>query len=126
MGPGRSARPRGTSLIRHTPVTLCHIDELPDGQSCGFDPHHCGQDSVLVVRRGGQVHVYRNACPHHDTPLAWRKDAYLNAARDRIICFAHGAQFEIETGRCVLGPCLGQCLAALPFFVDEEGKLLLL
>ena len=38
------------------------------------------------------------------------KDAYLNAARDRIVCAAHGAQFDIATGICTLGPCLGQRL----------------
>ena len=29
--------------------------------------------------------------------MAWRKHAYLNAAGDRIVCAAHGAQFEIES-----------------------------
>ena len=50
-----------------------------------------------------------DACPHYgDTPMAWRTDAYLNAARDRIVCASHGAEFEIETGLCVTGAALGQ------------------
>jgi nitrite reductase/ring-hydroxylating ferredoxin subunit len=31
--------------------------------------------------------------------MAWRTDAYLNAAGNRIVCASHGAEFEIETSR---------------------------
>jgi nitrite reductase/ring-hydroxylating ferredoxin subunit len=30
----------------------------------------------------------------------------------RIICFAHNAQFAVETGNCIGGPCAGQALKA--------------
>jgi nitrite reductase/ring-hydroxylating ferredoxin subunit len=102
-------------------MRLCHIDDLPDGDSRGFDPLACGRDTILVVRQGRTLHGWRNACPHHGTPMAWRKDAYLNAARDRIVCSAHGALFEIHTGRCTLGPCLGQALTAVTLSIDNEG-----
>lgn len=104
-------------------MRLCHIDELPDGDSRGFDPLQRGQDSVLLVRQGMHVHAWRDSCPHHDTPMAWRKDAYLNASGDRIVCAAHGAQFEIETGLCTLGPCLGQSLTSIPVRLDESGDV---
>jgi nitrite reductase/ring-hydroxylating ferredoxin subunit len=101
---------------------LCRLDDLPDGASRGFDPARTGQDTVLVVRRGDVVHGWHDACPHHgDTPLAWRKDAYLNAARDRIVCAAHGAQFDIVTGVCALGPCLGQRLRPVGLVVRDNG-----
>jgi nitrite reductase/ring-hydroxylating ferredoxin subunit len=45
------------------------------------------------VRRGEQLHAWRDACPHFgDTPMAWRKDAYLNGDATRIVCHAHGAR----------------------------------
>lgn len=92
-------------------VRLCRVDELPDGGARGFDPHASGHDTMLVVRQGGRLYGYLDACPHYGgTPMAWRKDAYLNAARDRIVCAAHGAQFDIPSGACTLGPCLGQSL----------------
>jgi nitrite reductase/ring-hydroxylating ferredoxin subunit len=106
------------------PVFLCRVDELPDGLSRGFDPWREGQDSVLAVRQGTRIHVWRDACPHFgDTPMAWRKDAYLNAARTRIVCAAHGAEFDIETGVCTLGPCLGQALQKLAFVVTDENNI---
>ncbi|RUP34155.1 MAG: Rieske (2Fe-2S) protein [Curvibacter sp.] len=103
---------------------LCHVDELPEGCSRGFDPLQQGQDSVLLVRWQGRFHAYLDACPHHGgTPMAWRKDAYLNAVGDRIVCHAHGAQFDIATGQCTLGPCLGQALTRLPIEQSPQGEL---
>jgi naringenin degradation protein FdeD len=105
-------------------VPLCHLDELPDGDSRGFDPFKEGQDTVLVVRHGDQLHAYRDACPHHGgTPMAWRKNAYLNGDRSRIVCHAHGAQFDIATGVCTLGPCLGQALEPVPVVVTGDGEI---
>jgi nitrite reductase/ring-hydroxylating ferredoxin subunit len=95
-------------------VRLCRLDELTDRHSRGFDPLDEGRDTMFVVRRGDTVRAWRNACPHIDgAPMAWCKDEYLNGARNRIVCSAHGAQFEIDSGLCVLGPCLGQSLEPL-------------
>lgn len=103
---------------------LCRLDALPEGGARGFDPEGCGQTSVFAVRHGGVVRVYADRCPHHGTPMAWRRDAYLNAAGDRIVCAAHGAQFEIDTGRCVLGPCLGDRLDPVPWHVAGSDLVL--
>ncbi len=105
------------------PLRLCHRDELVDGQSRGFDPHGEGHDTVLLVRQGARVHAWRDACPHHGTPMAWRKDAYLNAAGDRIVCAAHGAMFEVDSGRCTLGPCLGERLQPVAIATLANGEI---
>lgn len=108
-------------------VRLCRLDELPDGDSRGFDPLGTGQDTVFVVRQGDTAYAYRDACPHYgSTPMAWRKDAYLNADRTRIVCSAHGAQFNITSGACTLGPCLGQSLTREPLVLTETGEIHLL
>ena len=105
-------------------IFLCHFDNLPEGESRGFDPWHEGQDSVLVVRRGENVVGWLDACPHHGgTPMAWRKDAYLNAARTRIVCAAHGAEFDIESGICTLGPCLGQGLQPVELVITQTKEI---
>ena len=98
---------------------LCAISELPEGCARGF-----AELGVFVVRHVGQVYGWRDACPHYgDTPLAWRKDAYLNADGSRIVCAAHGAQFEPDTGLCTLGPCLGQSLTAVPAQLAANGDI---
>jgi nitrite reductase/ring-hydroxylating ferredoxin subunit len=102
---------------------LCRIDDLVDGDSRGFDPHEGGQDTIIAVRKGRDVRIYRDHCPHQGSPMAWRRHAYLNAARNRIVCHAHGAQFEIDTGLCVLGPCLGQSLQQVAHRIDSDGNV---
>lgn len=107
-------------------IRLCAHSDLIDGASRGFDPEGQGSDTVFVVRRGDEVVGYRNACPHvGGAPMAWRKDAYLNADGSRIVCHAHGAQFDIASGLCLLGPCVGQSLQRLAIHVDAQGAVLL-
>ncbi len=104
-------------------IRLCSVAEIPDGGARGFALQASGR--LFAVRRNGAVRVWRDRCPHLGTPLPWRKDAYLNRAGDRSVCAAHGAQFEAESGLCVLGACLGQSLEAVPFVLTTEGEIFL-
>ncbi|HEX5392752.1 MAG TPA: Rieske 2Fe-2S domain-containing protein [Rhodocyclaceae bacterium] len=109
-----------------TRVRLCRLEDLPDGAARGFDPAHSGRDTLFVVRRGDALHAWHDRCPHYgDTPLPWRKDAYLNGGGTRIVCAAHGAQFDIASGACLLGPCLGQALDPVALTVTAEGDVLM-
>ncbi|MCB1357270.1 MAG: Rieske 2Fe-2S domain-containing protein [Maritimibacter sp.] len=103
-------------------TALCRFEELVDGASRGFDPLGEGRDTMFVVRRGPRVFGWRNLCPHYDhARMAWKKDEYLTGDRKRIICGAHGAQFEIATGVCVIGPCLGRSLTPVPLTLRCGG-----
>ncbi len=105
-----------------TGTRLCRLDDIPDGDSRGFDPLGEGRDTLLVVRQGSTLHAWRDSCPHiGGVPTAWRKHAYLNADRDRIVCSAHGALFDIATGVCTLGPCLGQSLEPVSVLLCADG-----
>jgi nitrite reductase/ring-hydroxylating ferredoxin subunit len=104
-------------------VRLCDARELGEGTSRGFDPARTGRDTMFIVRRGG-LHAWRNACPHWGgTSMAWRKDAFLNREGTRIVCAAHGAQFDIATGLCTLGPCIGEKLAGVELIESADGSL---
>ena len=112
---------------RFCSIRLAHLDDLTDPGARGFDPFGSGSDTLFVVRCGAEVRAYRDACPHFgDTPMAWRKDAYLNGDGTRIMCSAHGAQFDIATGECLLGPCLGQHLAPVDIDVTSDGDIVLI
>lgn len=101
---------------------LCRLQDIADGGARGFDPGGAGRDTVFVVRRGARLYAYRDACPHvAGAPMAWRKDAYLSGDASRIVCSAHGAWFDIATGACTLGPCLGQSLAGVALAVHGGG-----
>jgi nitrite reductase/ring-hydroxylating ferredoxin subunit len=106
-------------------ITLGRIEDIPDGASRGFDPAHSGRDTLFVVRRGTALHGWLDRCPHEGaTPMPYRRHAYLNKAGTRIVCYAHGAQFEIDTGRCVVGPCLGDSLTPVPIELTDDGRVL--
>lgn len=100
-------------------LELCAIHSVPEGETRGFDvPGH----RLFVVRKDLQCHVYRNSCPHQGVQLHWMEDKFLDRSGQYIQCSTHGALFEIATGRCIEGPCLGRSLEA----VDSEqrdGKL---
>ena len=104
-------------------VTLCNAGDIADGESLGFDPFGEGRDSLFAVRCGSALRVFRNRCPHQGASLPWRKDAYLNGDRTRIVCHAHGAQFDIDTGKCLLGPALGQSLERVDVEIGTDGEL---
>jgi nitrite reductase/ring-hydroxylating ferredoxin subunit len=75
----------------------------------------------FVVRSGGRLHAYRNACPHTGAPLNWSPNRFLTEDGDYLICALHGALFRIEDGLCVAGPCHGQRLEKLTAPMDPDG-----
>jgi nitrite reductase/ring-hydroxylating ferredoxin subunit len=80
------------------------------------------EDAAFLVRHGETVRAYRNVCPHMGRPLNWAPDRFLTRAGDLIMCSAHGAIFDIESGACVGGPCPGRALVSIPAHVDA-GKV---
>ncbi|VVP47412.1 Rieske (2Fe-2S) protein [Pseudomonas fluorescens] len=97
---------------------LCTGVELADASSRGFDIE--GQ-KLFAVRRGGQVYVYVNSCPHRGVGLEWTPNSFLDPSNSLIQCATHGALFLIEDGECVSGPCAGQSLTTVPCREDAQG-----
>jgi nitrite reductase/ring-hydroxylating ferredoxin subunit len=106
------------------PIRLCRLDELSDGAARGFDPARVGEDTIVVLRRSVGVRAYHNRCPHQGARLEYRKDRFLSADGERVICYAHGAHFDPDSGVCTYGPCLGQSLEAVPCQVEHGWVLI--
>lgn len=97
---------------------LCPSSDLREGHSRGFS---LDNTHLLAVRRQGKVYLYRNRCPHRGIPLNWQADTLLDSSAQLIACVHHGAQFLIESGECVAGPCEGDALEALNCQEDTGG-----
>jgi nitrite reductase/ring-hydroxylating ferredoxin subunit len=102
---------------------LCRLEAIADPGARGFVVGDAGaRRDLFVVRRGGLVFAYVNACPHIGTPLEFLPDRFLTRDGCEILCSTHGARFVIETGRCVVGPCQGKSLDPLPVRI-EAGEI---
>lgn len=100
-------------------ITICHRDEIRDGDSKGFEFRGV---QLFAVKRRGTVFVYRNQCPHLGLPLNWQPDQFLDLDRELIQCASHGALFRIDNGQCVAGPCAGKSLIPVDF-EEVEGAI---
>lgn len=106
-----------------TKLVVCHLDELTDPGSKGFE---LGGVNGILVRKGNDVYAYENRCPHTGATLEWQPDQFLDYEQQFIQCGMHGALFRMEDGYCVRGPCVGDRLTGISTYVQEDGKVTLL
>jgi nitrite reductase/ring-hydroxylating ferredoxin subunit len=101
-------------------IRLCRRDEIPDGSARGFSfGSGLDREEIFVHRQDERVLGYENACPHQGTPLNFLPDRFLTEEGDAFLCTTHGAQFRIETGFCLLGPCQGKSLRPIRLLVED-------
>lgn len=107
---------------------LCRLDAVPEGGSIAVrDPRHppgSWEPTIALLRRQGTVVAFLNDCPHRNTPLDLDDGRVLSPDGAYILCRTHGALFEIDSGLCIAGPCMGDRLRAIPVAViDGEIRL---
>lgn len=101
---------------------LCHLDELADPGSRGFSVEiEDRPQEIMVIRRGNRVFGYINSCPHTGVCLDWQPGQFLNLDNTLVVCAMHGAEFRIDDGYCIGGPCAGDALTAVPLGMDGEN-----
>lgn len=102
-------------------LTLCALADMPDRGARGFELTRANGDrlDVIVWRDGDHLRGFINKCPHLGLPLETFPDRFLSADGRRLICSAHGAQFDAN-GACFAGPCKGQSLTPMPVRLDGQ------
>ena len=101
-------------------IALGPLDLIADGTARNFVIQmKAGRFHGFVVRKGNRVFGYRDRCPHMGLPLAQELDDYLSSGDELILCSWHGALFDIESGRCLGGPCAGASLTRWPVTVAD-------
>ncbi len=101
----------------------CAAADLAVGRTLTFRLA-CGDRRVngFVVNHDGEVRAWVNRCPHIGAPLdLWPNEFYSEDGRT-LVCSTHGAIFEPVSGRCTVGPCVGDALRPLP--VRRDGDTL--
>ncbi len=74
---------------------------------------------IFIVRYGKQAFGYINRCPHDGVNLDWETNQFLDESGRVIVCGKHGSKFELATGKCIDGPCLGQSLEPIALTVID-------
>jgi nitrite reductase/ring-hydroxylating ferredoxin subunit len=92
------------------------VADIPPGTAKALEP---GLFAIGMIDR---VMIYLNACPHLGVPLDWLPGRFLSADGQKIICAMHGAEFRLEDGLCLRGPCRGEALTAVPYEV-RDGRI---
>ena len=57
-----------------------------------------GDREIVVLRVGGELHAFDNACPHQGNPLAEGE-----VLGDVLECAYHSWRFDLDTGACLVG-----------------------
>jgi len=103
---------------------LIALSALQDGVPAEAEATVDGSaESLILLRRGGQVRAWLNICPHAGRRLDWAPGRFL-LSKGQFVCAAHGATFEPDAGLCVAGPCRGQSLRAVAVQVVGDGVFL--
>ncbi|WP_158970550.1 Rieske (2Fe-2S) protein [Chachezhania sediminis] len=108
----RSTPPAGTFVCDSGAVTSAVVAVDVDSEKGSFP--------LILVRRPVGLRAYVNACPHQYLPLNYRGDQLLSACGTKLLCTAHGASFDADTGAVLAGaPCE---LDAVPV-VEDAGQI---
>lgn len=97
--------------------TVCSLPELKSARTLGYTVNDL---DLFVVYHDSKVHAYKNSCPHIGMNLEFSENKFLDSENAYIQCSMHGALFEIDTGRCIHGPCLKQSLSPLEVAVENN------
>ena len=112
-----------TSVSDPSKRALCDLAALPPGTTAAFPEETPGAPGLFAVHGPSGIAVYVNACPHLGVNLDWLPGKFVNADATRIVCATHGAEFLIDTGQCMRGPCKGEFLTQVPCTV--QGAVLM-
>jgi len=96
---------------------LCQLSDLADLQSIELE---IDERKLFAIRQDNQLYAYWNSCPHMGIPLNWMPGKFLDLDGALLQCSAHGALFQINSGECIGGPCVGDHLTPIAFLQNGD------
>ena len=106
-------------------LPVAQLQDIPDGgASAGSVDTADTALALIITRRGDQVSVFLNRCPHTGVSLDWVPGRFMDADNRFLQCAVHGALFRPDDGYCIAGPCAKQALTSLEAaVVDGEVRV---
>ena len=100
---------------------IAMTEEIPEREARAFDT--MTGDTIFITQRDGAFFAYQNVCPHLQTELEFLENQFLDREGEYIECATHGELFNVETGECISGPCLGESLEKVNITVHSDGGI---
>ena len=104
---------------------ICGENDIPNRRGKAFqllrveDGQAAKPWYIFVIRWDKQFFGYVNRCPHEGVNLDWERNQFLESGGKRILCGKHGSLFELATGKCVEGRCVGESLEPVSLCVAD-------
>lgn len=103
---------------------ICRTSDIDDCEAAGFVLARAEETGtkpwpILITRKGSQYYGFENACPHQGMRLDAIPGQFLDENGNFLACGNHGAQFDLDTGHCFMGPCQGQRLTPIDLVIDD-------
>ena len=105
---------------------ICAADSIEPGSAKAFSLSRITETDearpfpIVVVRTAKNSYFgYVNTCPHEGIWLNFGAGEFFSRDRAFLKCGRHGANFEIDTGLCVEGPCKGKSLEPIALAVID-------
>ncbi len=105
---------------------ICAADSIEPGGAKAFSLSRITETDearpfpIVVVRTAKNSYFgYVNTCPHEGIWLNFGAGEFFSRDRAFLKCGRHGANFEIDTGLCVEGPCKGKSLEPIALAVID-------
>ena len=73
-----------------------------------------------MVHRDSRFTAFINSCPHTGVNLEWQEDTFLDLDKSFIQCSTHDALFDITSGECIFGPCVGDYLIPIQLSITDS------
>ncbi len=89
---------------------VCSEAEVVEG---GRYPFYIEDTDVLIVKAEGNIYAIVDCCSHQDFPLAHGK-----VTGCRIKCKAHGAEFDLASGKALTAPAFAP-IKTFPVTIKE-------
>ena len=107
---------------------VCLRDELEPGHvvtaRLSDDAEGRPREALVLLDEAGEARAYVNRCRHLPIPLDGGSRVLLTQDGSHLRCGTHGALYRLHDGECVLGPCVGLRLEALPIVIRDGWVVL--
>jgi len=104
---------------------ICQSGEIEDGEGTGFTLMRVDETGavkpwpILITRKGNNFYGFENACPHQGHRLDTHPGHFMDEDGNFLSCGHHKAQFDLDTGKCFIGPCQGKALTPISIVIDD-------